>query len=263
MGASLSCCCIPRSRASDAQDSLEDAENLRRAQFRRQYRALLRDLSRLKRQDEENTQPLLGDDSLRERILEHYDDEKQEQHATMEPIRVKRSSSRPALPISFLPVSAATAETANKENRSSDRHSSDGLSCDPFSRRQDRGSAQRTDATVVVRKPGSSLSFYHSLKQPPGGRKGESLRDKIDATLGNGDLRDVVNIVDLYNTMIIIYSTMQEFCTELNCPVMTAGVNYEYRWPSCEPGGRPVQCSAPEYIERLMNWVGDQIDDPR
>jgi MOB kinase activator 1 len=57
----------------------------------------------------------------------------------------------------------------------------------------------------------------------------------------------------------LIWGTISEFCTEENCPQMTAGQGYKYLWPVEK--GDPVPLSAPDYIKRLLSWVGAQLDD--
>jgi MOB kinase activator 1 len=101
-----------------------------------------------------------------------------------------------------------------------------------------------------------------------------------------------VNVVDFYNAASVLYSTLAvEFCTAGACPVMSAGSRYEYLWPveaAAAAGAagvaagaagaaagageqqqqqqqrqRPLRLSAPEYIERLFDWIEAQIDDER
>jgi len=93
------------------------------------------------------------------------------------------------------------------------------------------------------------------------------------ATLGGGNLRDVVklphgedvnewiaaNIVDLFNQVSMLYGTISEFCTSESCPKMTAGERHEYNWS--DGRGAIMNCSAPEYIEYLMSWIQQEIDN--
>jgi MOB kinase activator 1 len=94
-----------------------------------------------------------------------------------------------------------------------------------------------------------------------------------------------VNVVDFYNAASVLFSTLQgEFCTSASCPVMSAGSRYEYLWPAqatvgggvgetpassaqaqqqAPPRQRPLRLSAPEYVERLFDWIEAQIDDER
>ncbi|KAF7495329.1 MOB kinase activator 1B [Sarcoptes scabiei] len=95
------------------------------------------------------------------------------------------------------------------------------------------------------------------------------------ATLGSGDLRlavmlpegedlnewIAVNIVDFFNQINMLYGTITEFCTEEKCPLMSAGPKYEYHWADGMTVKKPIKCSAPKYIDYLMTWVQDQLDD--
>ena len=42
---------------------------------------------------------------------------------------------------------------------------------------------------------------------------------------------------------------------------MSAGAKYEYHWADGQTVKKPIKCSAPKYIDYLMTWVQDQIDD--
>lgn len=95
------------------------------------------------------------------------------------------------------------------------------------------------------------------------------------ATLGSGNLRlavmlpegedlnewVAVNTVDFFNQINMLYGTITEFCIEESCPVMSAGPKYEYHWADGQTVKKPIKCSAPKYIDYLMTWVQDQLDD--
>ena len=66
----------------------------------------------------------------------------------------------------------------------------------------------------------------------------------------------------------MLYSTLAEFCTPATCAAMTAGPKFEYLW--AEGGGgkgaggggggkRPARLSAPDYVNRLFDWVEAQV----
>ncbi|KAG9354025.1 hypothetical protein JZ751_012149 [Albula glossodonta] len=59
----------------------------------------------------------------------------------------------------------------------------------------------------------------------------------------------------------MLYGTITEFCTEISCAVMSAGPRYEYHWADGTNIKKPIKCSAPKYIDYLMTWVQDQLDD--
>ncbi|KAF3625105.1 MOB kinase activator-like 1A [Capsicum annuum] len=59
----------------------------------------------------------------------------------------------------------------------------------------------------------------------------------------------------------LLYGTLTEFCTPENCPTMTAGPKYEYRWADGVQIKKPIEVSAPKYVEYLMDWIETQLDD--
>lgn len=67
--------------------------------------------------------------------------------------------------------------------------------------------------------------------------------------------------VDFFNQINMLYGTITEFCTEESCSVMSAGPKYEYHWADGQAVKKPIKCSAPKYIDYLMTWVQDQLDD--
>ena len=70
-----------------------------------------------------------------------------------------------------------------------------------------------------------------------------------------------VNTVDFFNQINMLYGTITDFCTEDQCPIMSAGPKYEYHWADGQTVKKPIKCSAPKYIDFLMTWVQDQLDD--
>ncbi|KAJ6923148.1 MOB kinase activator-like 1A isoform X1 [Populus alba x Populus x berolinensis] len=115
---------------------------------------------------------------------------------------------------------------------------------------------------------------FRPKKNAPSGSKGAQLQKHIDATLGSGNLREAVrlppgedinewlavNTVDFFNQVNILYGTLTEFCTAANCPTMTAGPKYEYRWADGVTIKKPIEVSAPRYVEYLMDWIEAQLD---
>eukprot|EP00123_Amoebidium_parasiticum_P005900 comp16976_c0_seq1/m.15624 comp16976_c0_seq1/g.15624 ORF comp16976_c0_seq1/g.15624 comp16976_c0_seq1/m.15624 type:complete len:216 (-) comp16976_c0_seq1:714-1361(-) len=116
---------------------------------------------------------------------------------------------------------------------------------------------------------------FRSKKQIPEGSKQYQLKKYAEATLGSGNLRlavslpegedlnewIAVNTVDFYNQINMLYGTITEFCTQDECPTMSAGPRYEYQWADGVAIKKPIKCSAPEYIDYLMTWVQNQLDD--
>jgi MOB kinase activator 1 len=44
---------------------------------------------------------------------------------------------------------------------------------------------------------------------------------------------------------------------------MCAGPKYEYRWADGVKVKKPIECSAPQYVDYLLEWVEAQVDHPR
>jgi MOB kinase activator 1 len=70
-----------------------------------------------------------------------------------------------------------------------------------------------------------------------------------------------VNTVDFFNQVNLLFGTLTEFCTPENCPTMSAGPKYEYRWADGVQIKKPLEVSAPKYVEYLMDWIEGQLDD--
>ncbi|ETE66701.1 MOB kinase activator 1B, partial [Ophiophagus hannah] len=105
----------------------------------------------------------------------------------------------------------------------------------------------------------SSKTFKPKKNIPEGSHQYELLKH-AEATLGSGNLRMAVmlpegedlnewvavNTVDFFNQINMLYGTITDFCTE-----ESYGTNIK----------KPIKCSAPKYIDYLMTWVQDQLDD--
>ena len=105
--------------------------------------------------------------------------------------------------------------------------------------------------------------------------KRHELHKFAQATLGTGNLREAVllprgedlnewlamNTVDFFNEVSLLYGTIMDFCTDTQCPVMSAGPRFEYLWADGKTIKKPIKCSAPQYIDYLMNWIQTNLDD--
>ncbi|XP_075379833.1 MOB kinase activator 1A isoform X1 [Mycteria americana] len=135
---------------------------------------------------------------------------------------------------------------------------------------------QRSKQETRTEKSGSrSSKTFKPKKNIPEGSHQYELLKHAEATLGSGNLRQAVmlpegedlnewiavNTVDFFNQINMLYGTITEFCTEASCPVMSAGPRYEYHWADGTNIKKPIKCSAPKYIDYLMTWVQDQLDD--
>ncbi|XP_002443916.2 MOB kinase activator-like 1A [Sorghum bicolor] len=139
----------------------------------------------------------------------------------------------------------------------------------------DRGRAVGGGGGMSLFGLGRNQKTFRPKKSAPSGSKGAQLRKHIDATLGSGNLREAVrlppgedinewlavNTVDFFNQVNLLYGTLTEFCTPESCPTMTAGPKYEYRWADGVQIKKPIEVSAPKYVEYLMDWIEGQLDD--
>uniref|UniRef100_A0A8C2DWT9 MOB kinase activator 1Ba n=1 Tax=Cyprinus carpio TaxID=7962 RepID=A0A8C2DWT9_CYPCA len=121
----------------------------------------------------------------------------------------------------------------------------------------------------------SFIKTFKPKKNIPEGSHQYELLKHAEATLGSGNLRMAVmlpdgedlnewvavNTVDFFNQINMLYGTITDFCTEESCPLMSAGPKYEYHWADGTNIKKPIKCSAPKYIDYLMTWVQDQLDD--
>jgi len=72
-----------------------------------------------------------------------------------------------------------------------------------------------------------------------------------------------VNVLDFYNDLSLLMGILEgELCTTKSCPCMSAGPNFKFLWADGQ-GSKPVSLSAAEYIEKMMVWVEEQLDNPR
>ena len=69
-----------------------------------------------------------------------------------------------------------------------------------------------------------------------------------------------LHTIDFFNHVNMLYSPLNQYCTKETCPTMTAG-RYEYQWCDGVTYKKPTPMSAPEYIEQLILWIQNQLDD--
>ncbi|KAJ7385497.1 MOB kinase activator 1B [Desmophyllum pertusum] len=120
---------------------------------------------------------------------------------------------------------------------------------------------------------GRSTKTFKPKKNIPEGTHQYDLMKQAAATLGSGNLRMAVMLPEgedlnewvalwiFFNQINMLYGTITEFCSAESCAVMSAGPKYEYHWADGTTIKKPIKCSAPKYIDYLMTWVQDQLDD--
>ena len=121
---------------------------------------------------------------------------------------------------------------------------------------------------------GETKTITHNKKITKNSR-GYGLKQIAKMTLGSGnieiavelpngeDLNEwlAVNTIEFYNDINLLYGMLVEFCTKESCPVMSAGPKYEYLWADGSNVKAPLKVSASEYIEYLMTWVENQLNN--
>lgn len=81
----------------------------------------------------------------------------------------------------------------------------------------------------------------------------------------NTDINEwiAIHIVQFYNELSLLCGIIRYkniICNEKCCPTMTAGLDYEYFWHSKE-FIQPIAVSAPKYIDFLLEWIEEIIND--
>lgn len=61
----------------------------------------------------------------------------------------------------------------------------------------------------------------------------------------------------------MLYGTISEFCTPEQCSIMNAGPKFEFYWEDGDTYKKPTPLSAPAYVEALMTWAQNNIDDEK
>ena len=121
---------------------------------------------------------------------------------------------------------------------------------------------------------GETKTITHNKKITKNSR-GYGLKQIAKMTLGGGnieiavelpngeDLNEwlAVNTIEFYNDINLLYGMLVEFCTKESCPVMSAGPKYQYLWADGSNLKSPLKVSASEYIEYLMTWVENQLNN--
>ncbi|CAH1760460.1 1997_t:CDS:2 [Entrophospora sp. SA101] len=97
----------------------------------------------------------------------------------------------------------------------------------------------------------------------------------IDATLVEGSFKKIVvlpkhvnedewfavNVVEFFTYLNMFYGTVTDFCTAVRCPTMSAGPGFEpYTWTD-QNQKKSTKLSAPTYIDYVMTWIENLIND--
>ncbi|KAI0270243.1 Mob1/phocein [Russula aff. rugulosa BPL654] len=68
-----------------------------------------------------------------------------------------------------------------------------------------------------------------------------------------------VNIFDFFQNLNMFYGVISECCTQHSCLTMSAGATLNYTWINQDR--KSVQLPAPTYIDYVMTWVQNLLDD--
>ncbi|KAJ8691338.1 Maintenance of ploidy protein mob2 [Pleurotus ostreatus] len=95
----------------------------------------------------------------------------------------------------------------------------------------------------------------------------------VEATLVKGQFKTIVmlpkyvdimewvavNMFDFYTNINEFYGVIAECCTQQTCPTMSAGPSLNYTWINNDR--KSVNLPAPTYIDYVMTWVQNLLDD--
>ncbi|CAG8602657.1 13203_t:CDS:2 [Ambispora gerdemannii] len=101
--------------------------------------------------------------------------------------------------------------------------------------------SKRRELQKTATKLLESDSFETAVKLPAG----VSLNDWL-----------ALHCFEFYNQVSILWGTFAP-CTHEDCPKMRAGSAFEYTWE----GSSQQSTSAPDYVDRMMTWIKDQLED--
>jgi len=111
-----------------------------------------------------------------------------------------------------------------------------------------------------------------------GSARRRNLSQLTKSTLGSGNLLEAVrppknvdlsewmatNIVDFYNEISVLY----DLCSEDSERFQKSGEGFpplfEYRWADPNAGkknSRPIRVSSPIYVNNVLNWIQDTVND--
>lgn len=122
---------------------------------------------------------------------------------------------------------------------------------------------------------GGKATTFKPVKNHKTGSKREAMHEYTKKTLGSGNMVAVVrlpdgeelnewlaaNTVDFFNEISLIWGIV----CEMDIPPMSPGEGFphgfEYRWADGVKIKSAIRCSATEYIEYVMTWIEDQINN--
>ncbi|KAG8733001.1 hypothetical protein FRC11_009385 [Ceratobasidium sp. 423] len=93
------------------------------------------------------------------------------------------------------------------------------------------------------------------------GKSTKEILELVTAKLPYVDINEwvAVNIFDFYQNLNLFCAVISEVCSIQTCTSMTAGPNLSYEWT--DRNRRAVALPAPTYIDYVMTWVQNCLDD--
>ena len=61
-----------------------------------------------------------------------------------------------------------------------------------------------------------------------------------------------VHVIDFYNDISLLYGTIAELCTQVTCPIMSAGT-HRYLWADGVTFTTPIKVPAKEYVHYCIS----------
>ena len=117
-------------------------------------------------------------------------------------------------------------------------------------------------------KKGGTLVTHATAKRA-------TLSQKAKLTLGQGNLREAVrlptgedlnewlavNIVDFFNEVSLLYGLCADDAQRFTKPGEGFPPGFQYLWADGVKVRAPIKCSSPEYVDYVMTWIEDQINN--
>lgn len=68
-----------------------------------------------------------------------------------------------------------------------------------------------------------------------------------------------LNIFEMNAHLNLFYGVVLDYCTAESCPTMLAGPHTNYLW--ADNNGQAIQLPAPQYIDYVLTWISNKIND--
>jgi hypothetical protein len=64
---------------------------------------------------------------------------------------------------------------------------------------------------------------------------------------------------EFFNYINLFYGAISDYCTPKDCPAMTMNAGCDYYW--IDSSKRTVKVSAPQYVDYVMTWIQNVMED--